>query len=307
MRPGDCEMTDLPLAELDAFAAVAQARSFRNAGKLRGVSASSLSDAVRRLEARQGVRLLNRTTRSVTLTEAGAQLLERLSPTLAEIASALDGINTFRDQPVGRLRLNVPIIVSRCILPAILTDFMARYPDISVEVASQDAFVDVLAEGFDAGIRYEESLDLDMVAIPIGPRRQCFVGAAAPSYLAQHGMPEHPRDLVNHRAIRHRFTNGRTAPWTFESESGEIKVNPKTVLLADMVELEVAAAEAGLGLIFAFEEFVKPSLDAGRLVPVMPAWSQVFSGPFLYYPSRHHLPAPLKAFVEFVKTDRRWS
>ena len=180
-------MSSPDLSDLDAFVAVARARSFRGAAGLRGVSASSLSDALRRLEARLGVRLLNRTTRSVTPTEAGERLLERLGPALGEIAGALDAVNSFRDSPTGTLRLNVPSIVARHILPPIACRFLLAHPGITLEVTAEDSFVDVLAGGFDAGIRYEERIERDMIAVPIGPRRQRFVVAAAPSYLAATG------------------------------------------------------------------------------------------------------------------------
>jgi len=292
------------LSDLDAFVAVARARSFRGAATLRGVSASSLSDALRRLEARLGVRLLNRTTRSVTPTEAGERLLERLGPALGEIAGALDAVNSLRDSPAGTLRLNVPSIVGRHILPPIACRFLAAHPGIRLEVTAEDSFVDVLAEGFDAGVRYEERIERDMIAVPIGPRRQRFVIAAAPSYLAARGRPRHPRDLLDHACIRHRFPSGRVAPWEFERDGKVIRISPEGPLVATSLEMEVAAAVAGLGLISLFEEALRPALDSGALVPVMEEWWQGFSGPFLYYPSRTHMPAPLRAFVDFIRTDR---
>ncbi|MDA4634704.1 LysR family transcriptional regulator, partial [Escherichia coli] len=158
------------------------ARSFRGAAKLRGVSASSLSDAIRRLEERVGVRLLNRTTRSVTPTEAGTRLLERLTPALGEITGALDALNSFRDSPTGTLKLNVPTIVAHCILPPIVNRFLAAHPGIRLEVTTNDTFIDVLAAGFDAGIRYDESIEQDMIAVPIGPRTQRFICVATPAF-----------------------------------------------------------------------------------------------------------------------------
>ncbi|WP_117193722.1 LysR family transcriptional regulator [Rhizobium terrae] len=298
-------MSELPLADLDAFATVARLRSFRAAGKLRGVSASSLSEAMRRLEARLGVRLLNRTTRTVTLTDAGERLLERLAPGLAEIESAIDGINSFRDTPVGRLRLNVPSIVARNVLPEIAGRFLRQYPGITLEVATEDSFVDVLAEGFDAGVRYEEALHQDMIAVPIGPRVQRFVGAAAPSYVAEHGAPLHPRDLLHHRCILHRFANGHIVSWAFEEEGRQFTISPPACLIAGTTELEVSVAIQGLGVIFGFEEFLAPALKSGELVPVLQDWTQSFSGPFLYYHGRRHMPAPLRAFVDFIKADQR--
>ncbi len=297
-------MSNLPLADLDAFAAIARLRSFRAAGKVRGVSASSMSEAMRRLETQLGVRLFNRTTRSVTLTDAGERLLERLTPGLAEIETALDAINSFRDRPAGRLRLNVPGIVARNILPDIATRFLQAYPDITMEISVNDAFVDVLAEGHDAGVRYEEALHQDMIAIPLGPRHQSYVGAAAPAYIERRGMPSHPRELVHHEAVLHRFASGRTISWTFERDGEAITVHPQPRMIAESIDLELAAVRAGLGIIFTFEEFLRDDLASGALLPVLPDWEQAFSGPFLYYPSRRYMPAPLKAFVDFLRHDR---
>jgi DNA-binding transcriptional LysR family regulator len=170
------------LGDLNAFVSVARAGGFREAARATDTSASGLSEAVRRLETQLGIRLLNRTTRSVAPTEAGKRLLERLSPALTEVESALDVVNSFRDKPAGTLRLNVPISAARLVLPGIVWRFLAAYPDIRLEVVAEDSFVDVLAAGFDAGIRYEERLEQDMIAVPIGPRTQRFAAAAAPAF-----------------------------------------------------------------------------------------------------------------------------
>src|SRR5918993_2299803 len=175
--------------DLHAFLAVARARGFRDAARTSGASASTLSGAVRRLEARLGVRLLHRTTRSVTPTEAGARLINRLTPALGEVEAALHVVNGFRDRPAGTLRLNVPVSAARLVLPAIVPPFLAAYPDIRLEVIADDSFVDILAAGCDAGIRYDERLEADMIAVPIGPRVQRFATAAAPAYLGRHGRP----------------------------------------------------------------------------------------------------------------------
>jgi DNA-binding transcriptional LysR family regulator len=291
------------LSDLDAFVAVAQARSFRAAATLRGVSASSLSEAIRRLEGRVGVRLLNRTTRSVTPTEAGTQLLERLNPALGEIASALEALNNFRDSPSGTLKLNVPVIVAQKILPPIVNRFLAAHPGITLEVSASDTFIDVLAAGFDAGIRYDESIERDMIAIPIGPRSQRFVVAAAPAYIARKGKPEHPRELIHHACIRHRFASGVIPGWEFERGGKLIKVTPKGPLIASTAAISVGAAVAGIGLIYTFEEYVSSAIASGELVPVLGAWWQSFTGPRLYYPSRTHMPVPLRAFVDFIQSS----
>jgi DNA-binding transcriptional LysR family regulator len=298
-------MPDVPLDELDAFAAIARQQSFRAAARLRGVSASALSDSMRRLEARLGVRLLNRTTRSVSPTEAGERLLERLRPGLAEIEAALDGINDFRDTPVGRLRLNVPGIVARAILPDIAANFLKTYPGITVDVSTNDALIDVIGEGFDAGVRYEESLQPDMIAVPIGPRTQRYVAAAAPAYIAEHGAPLHPRDLLQHQCILHRFSGGGPLPWPFEENGREFTILPPSRLIGETPDMEVAIACHGIGIIFTFEDFLAPALASGALVPVLEDWWQTFPGPFLYYNSRRQMPQPLKAFVEFLRNERR--
>ena len=291
------------LGDLDAFVAVAHHRSFRGAAARRNVSASSLSETIRRLEERLEVRLLNRTTRSVTPTEAGSRLLERLQPALSEVAAALDTINDFRDTPTGTLRLNVPTIVAKHVLPGIIDRFLLAFPGITLEVIANDTFIDILAAGFDAGIRYDESLERDMVRVPIGPRRQRFRTAASPTYLAKRGRPEHPKELLQHDCIRHRFASGVSPAWEFERDQEVIRIVPQGPLISNTMRLEVHAARQGLGLIHTFAESLDRALAAGELVAVLDDWSPSFSGPYLYYPSRDHMPAPLRAFIDFVKAE----
>ena len=295
------------LGDLAAFVAVARSRGFRDAAKATGGSASGLSEAVRRLETRLGIRLLNRTTRSVAPTEAGARLLERLGPALGEVAAALDVVNGFRDRPAGTLRLNVPVSAARLVLPRIVPPFLAAYPDIYLEVIAEDGFVDMLAAGCDAGIRYDERLEQDMVAIPIGPREQRFATAASSAYLDRRGRPHHPRDLLGHECLRSRFSSGSMPAWEFERDGEVVKVDPTGRLIVRVgaaTELAVDAALAGSGVIHLFEDWLRPHLDAGALEPVLEPWWQRFSGPFLYYPSRRYLPAPLRAFVDFIRSQR---
>lgn len=292
------------LGDLAAFMAVARSGGFREAGRSVGASASSLSEAVRRLEERLGVRLLNRSTRSVVATEAGARLLERLGPALGEIEAALDVVNSFRDRPAGTLKLNVPGSAARLVLPKLVPEFLATYPDILLEVIVDESFVDVLASGCDAGIRYEERLEQDMIAIPIGSRRQRMATAAAPAYLMKRGRPAHPRDLLQHACLRGRFASGAMPPWEFELDREVVAVQPKGPLIVRLgggADLAVDAAVAGTGVIHLFEDWLKPYLDGGALEPVLEPWWRPFGGPFLYYPGRRHLPAPLRAFVDFVK------
>ena len=292
------------VADLNAFLAVASARSFRGAARATGGSASGLSEAVRRLETQLGVRLLHRTTRSVVPTEAGARMMERLGPALAEVQAALDVVNGYRERPAGTLRLNVPVSAVRLVLPAIVPPFLAAYPDIRLEVIAEDGFVDVLAAGCDAGIRYDERLEQDMIAVPVGPRVQRFAAAASPGYLARHGRPEHPRDLLAHACLRGQFSSGAMPPWDFERGGEVVRVDPGGPLLVRVgsaTDLAVDAAVAGTGIIYLFEGWLRPHLDSGALQPVLEPWWQSFPGPFLYYPGRRLLPAPLRAFVDFIK------
>jgi DNA-binding transcriptional LysR family regulator len=292
------------LDDLAAFVAVCRAGGFRDGGRAAGSSASGLSQAVRRLEARLGVRLLNRSTRSVAPTEAGQRLFERLAPALGEVAAAVDVVNAFRDRPMGTLRLNVPTSVARLVLPPILARFLPAYPDIHVEVVTEDGYVDVLAAGCDAGVRYEERLEQDMIAVPIGPRVQMYATAASPAYIAARGMPAHPRDLLHHACLRGQFASGSVAIWEYERDGETLRVDPTgplTVRLGAAADVMVQAAIDGLGVVGLFEGWLRPHLDSGALVPVLRDWWPRFSGPFLYYPGRRHLPAPLRAFVDFIR------
>jgi len=298
-------MTDIQ--DLLAFMAVVNAGGFREGARASGKSASSLSDAVRRLETRLGVRLLNRTTRSVAPTEAGARLMERIVPALGEVESALDVVNEFRNRPSGTLKLNVPVSAARLVLPAIITPFLKSHPDIRLEVVAEDSFVDMLAAGCDAGIRYDERLEQDMIAIPIGPRFQRFATAASPAYLAARGMPEHPRDLLRHACLRGKFPSGAMPLWEFERDGETVTVDPSgplIVRLGGAADLAVQAALDGLGIIFLFEDWLRPYLDSGALVPVLEPWWLRFTGPYLYYPGRRYLPSPLRAFVDFIQSNR---
>jgi len=292
------------LGDLNAFVTVARAGGFRDAARASGVSPSGLSEAVRSLEARLGVRLLNRSTRSVVPTEAGRSLLDRLAPALDEVQGALDIVNAFRDRPTGTLRLNVPLAAARLVLPSILPRFLAAYPDIVVDVAVEDSFVDMLAAGFDAGIRYEERLEQDMIAVPIGPRVQRFAAAAAPAYLARAGRPAHPGELLRHACLAGYFAGGTATPWEFARDGETVRVDPQgplRVRLGAGADLAVHAAVAGAGIVYLFEDWLQPYFTRGELEPVLEPWWLSFSGPFLYYPGRRLVPAPLRAFIDFVR------
>jgi DNA-binding transcriptional LysR family regulator len=295
------------LGDLSAFVAVARAGGFRDAARATSGSPSGLSDAVRRLEAKLGVRLLNRTTRSVVPTEAGRSLLARLGPVLNEVESALDVVNGFRDTPTGTLKLNVPMSAARLVLPSIVPRFLAAYPEIRLEVIADESFVDVLAAGCDAGIRYEEKLEQDMIAVPIGPRVQRMAAAAAPDYLARRGRPQHPRDLLDHDCMRARFASGTVIRWTFERDGETVTIDPPGQLLVQVggaLDLKIDAAVAGTGIVYLFEDWLRPYIERGQLEPVLEPWWPSFSGPYLYYPGRRLVPVPLRAFVDFIRADQ---
>ncbi|MBE8718284.1 LysR family transcriptional regulator [Cellvibrio polysaccharolyticus] len=292
------------MADLTAFVLIVQHGGFRQAARAGGHSASALSEAMRRLENQLGIRLLVRTTRSVTPTEAGTLLLNRLRPALSEVSSALDVLNELRASPRGTLRLNVPVIAARFFLQPIVDGFLKAYPDILLELVVDNNFIDVGASSCDAGIRYGEHLEQDMIAVPIGPRTQRFAVAAAPSYLQQRGLPVHPRDLLQHACLRGRFLSGAMPPWEFERDGQTLTLEPGGPLIVTptAADLAVSAAIAGHGIVYLFEEWLTPHLSSGQLQPLLEDWWPSFTGPFLYYSGKNHLPAPLRAFIDFVKT-----
>jgi DNA-binding transcriptional LysR family regulator len=240
-------------------------------------------------------------------TEAGRSLLARLNPVLNEVESALDVVNGFRDTPTGTLKLNVPMSAARLVLPSIVPRFLAAYPEIRLEVIADESFVDVLAAGCDAGIRYEEKLEQDMIAVPIGPRVQRMAAAAAPDYLARRGRPQHPRDLLDHDCMRARFASGAVIRWTFERDGETVTIDPPGQLLVQVggaLDLKIDAAVAGTGIVYLFEDWLRPYIERGQLEPVLEPWWPSFSGPYLYYPGRRLVPAPLRAFVDFIRADQ---
>lgn len=297
------------LNDLRAFVAVAKSGGFRDAARSGGVSASGLSEAVRRLEAQLGVRLLHRTTRSVTLTEAGTDMLARLLPALAEVQSAVTAVNHFRGKPAGTLKLNVPTSVARLVLPGIIPAFLAMYPDITLEVIIEESFVDVLAAGCDAGVRYGERLEQDMIAVPIGPRVQRIAVAASPVYLDRHGRPGHPRELIGHNCLRGRFPSGAMPAWEFERDGETLHMDPKGPLIIGLggaADLLVDAALNGAGVVYLFEDWLQPHLASGALEPILEPWWPEFPGPFLFYSGRSFMPTPLKAFIDFIRSSNIW-
>ncbi|AJJ19212.1 LysR family transcriptional regulator [Yersinia intermedia] len=294
----------IDIALLHAVVAVAKAGGFREAARMIGSNPSYLSDAVRRVEQQLGVRLFHRTTRTVALTEVGRALMERLMPAMSEVDAALDIVNRFRDTPSGTLRLNVPVSAARLVLPTIVPAFLKRYPDIQLDVVAESNVQDVFRDGCDAGIRYDECLEQDVIALPIGKRQRRFAVAAAPEYLDLHGRPEHPSELLQHRCIRGRYASGIVPEWEFERDGEVVRVKPNGPLMVSIgaaVDLAVATAIAGGGIIYLFEEWLRPAIERGELEAILTPWWQQFSGPYLYYPDRRLIPSPLKAFIDFIR------
>jgi DNA-binding transcriptional LysR family regulator len=296
-------MAGLALNELTALAAVATHRSFRAAAVELGVSPSSLSHSVASVERRLGVRLFNRTTRSVSLTEAGAHFLARINPALREIAGAVETVNQFRDTPAGQLRLNASEGGAERILPIVL-DFMAAYPDMRVDLASDGRMVDIVAEGFDAGVRGAGAVPQDMVAVPLG-FEESFVVAASPAYFAARGAPQVPADLLAHDCIRVRMPSGALLRWEFEQRGEALSIEPPGRLVLGSVNLAVQAAVRGAGVVYVIERAAADELASGALVRVLADWTPPFPGVCLYYPRQGLPSAGLAAFVEHFKKARR--
>lgn len=293
-------MARIDPADLSVFLAIARQGSFRRAAAELGVTPSALSHSLRLVEERIGIRLINRTTRSLALTDAGARLFARINPAFLDINDAIDELNRFRDTPFGTLRLNVPRICARFVLMPIVTRFLATFPDIQLELVVNDALVDVVAEGFDAGIRFGESIAADMIAVPVGPRLS-FAVVATPEYFARHGRPVTPRDLAGKPCIRYRFMGGTLYDWEFERGGEEIAVAVDGPLTLSEQDVMLDAALAGTGMAYLFEEQVRSHVAGGALVRVLEDWCPYYPGFYLYYPSRRQMPSALRAFIDFAR------
>ena len=288
------------LSHLAAFAAVARHSSFRKAGAELTLSTSAISYAIRGLEERLGVQLFHRTTRSVSLTEAGQRLLERLEPALHDVGEALEEMNNFRSTPAGTLRVNMPRVTAQLILPRLLPPFLAAYPDIHFEAVDNDGLIDIVASGFDAGIRFHEQVPEDMIAVPLGgeQRGACV---ASPAYIAARGVPLHPHDLLRHDCIRFRFPSGRLYKWEFEKGATKLEVDvPGRVTFGDM-RLGLEAAVGGLGLSLMLNDQVEELVGEGKLVKVLEDWCPPYPGFQLYYPRQRRVTSALRAFIEFIR------
>jgi DNA-binding transcriptional LysR family regulator len=290
-------------SDLADFAAVAARLNFRRAAVDRGVSPSALSHSIRGLEERLGVRLLNRTTRSVALTEAGAQLLARLRPAFDDIDAAMESINQFRDSPTGMLRLNAPRAAILPLAP-VASLFVQQHPHVRLEIVTDDALIDIVSLGFDAGIRFGEHLAHDMIAVRIGGTQR-FAVVGAPDYFARQGKPSTPHDLHRHACIRRRFPSGAIFHWEFEANGAPLDIDVQGPLTLDDTGLMLQCAIAGAGIAFVLEADVEPFLQAGRLVRVLEDWCPPFPGMFLYHSMHRQMPAALRRFIDTAQALQR--
>jgi DNA-binding transcriptional LysR family regulator len=290
----------LDLAALSAFVAVAEERSFTRAAKRVGVSPSAVSHAMRGLEEAIGVRLLSRTTRSVAPTDAGEQLLARLRPALTDIREALDQVSGLGGKPAGRVRLLVPRLAAKTVLAPRIGQFARDYPDVVLDVTTNDSRMDIVAGGFDAGIHFGEYIEKDMIAVRVSPDlRPAIVGS--PGYFESHPRPKSPRDLPGHRCINFRHGSAGIYRWEFEKGRKSLSIGVDGPLIADDLEIVIRAAIDGVGLAFMSEDDAAPHLASGALVQVLQDWCQPFPGFFMYYPSRRQQPAALSALINALR------
>lgn len=289
-----------PFSDLQSVVAVAEQRSFRGAARALGVSPSALSHAVAAVEERLGVRLFQRTTRSVAVTEAGQRLVSRIRPALTEIADALDTAGASAGAPAGMLRINTAVGAARRIFEPIVVPYLRRYPDMHVDLVTEGRLVDIVAEGFDAGIRLAELVPKDMVAIPCSPPMR-FVVVASPAYLAARKAPRTPADLRSHVCIERRMPSGAPLRWEFGKGAKWLHLDVRGPLTLDTDDLVIAAVLAGVGLGWVNEWNVEALVAEGRLVTVLDPWAQSFPGLAVYYPSHRSASAGLRAFVDLVR------
>ncbi len=288
------------LSQLAVFAAVADHGSFRAAAKDLAIAPSAVSQAVAQLETALGITLLSRTTRSVHLTEAGQKLLTELAPALGNIDAALRTVQDMRTQPSGTVKVSTPRSAAHIFLAPKFKSFGEAYPDIVLDIHIEDQFVDIVAAGFDAGIRLGESLAKDMIAVPLGGALRCPV-VASPAYLEQYGTPQHPQDLIAHRCILKRYSSGGLHQWEFEKQGRRLDVTLNGPLILDDNHLLLQAALDGAGLVSLLEPSVADYLQKGTLTEVLPDWAQQFPGMYIYYPNRRNMRPALRAFIDFFK------
>jgi DNA-binding transcriptional LysR family regulator len=288
------------LNDLDAVIAIARRNSFRPAALDLGISTTALSNAIGKLEANLGVRLFNRTTRSVSLTDAGRVFVEQVGPALRDIHSAMEAMRSQQATPSGTLRINAFATAAREILSPLVLEFLRRYPQVHVDLVTEGRLVDIVAEGFDLGVRVADLVPSDMISVSLGrPQRYAVVGS--PTYFEQHGMPRVPPDLLNHQCIRVRLPNGALYRWEFEKGGQTAQIDVTGPITLDEAGLARTAVLEGIGLGFFMEQNVLADIEAGRLIRVLEDWTPPFSGLCLYYPGRRNPSAALKALIGLAR------
>ncbi|MBD9489261.1 LysR family transcriptional regulator [Ensifer sp. ENS11] len=292
------------LIELEAVVAVARRGGFRAAARDLGMSSSALSHAVAGLEARLGVRLFDRTTRSVSLSAAGEQFIAEVAPALSQIHAAIENVDQHRERPSGTLRLNTSLGAARMILSPLILEYLRRHPEMKVELVTDNRLIDLVEEGFDAGFRLQESLSADMIAVPFSRTIRSIV-VGSPAYFAGREQPRVPADLLRHVCIRMRMSSGSIYRWEFEKRGETVEIDVPGVLTLDETALMHEAVLAGVGLLLITEDLVAEDLAARRLIQVLDDWTPAYPGLSLYYPGRRHAPAKLRAFIDLVKERSR--
>ncbi|MBU2339637.1 MAG: LysR family transcriptional regulator [Alphaproteobacteria bacterium] len=293
-------MRNYNLTDFDAVLAISRRGSFRAAALELGMSASALSNAIAKLEAQLGVRLFNRTTRSVSLTEAGRRFVDQVTPALKDIHQALDTVRSQQETPSGTLRINTFATAGREILAPLVLEFLRRFPEVRIDLVTEGNLVDIVAAGFDFGVRSGDLVPSDMIAIPVGPARHYAV-VASPAYLAGRGLPRVPADLLAHSCIRTRLPNGALFRWQFEAEGQPVLIDVDGPITLDEASLARLAVLASTGIGLFMESDVREDIAAGRLVHVLAEWTPPLEPLCLYYPSRRNPPAAFKVFVDLAR------
>lgn len=293
-------MDQASLKELEAAIAIARRGTFRAASIDLGISTTALSHTIGRLEAGLGVRLFNRTTRSVSLTDAGRLFMQQVAPSLQDLHAALEAVREQRETPSGTIRINAAPFAARAILTPLVFEFLRRYPEMNVDIVTEGKMVDIVRDGFDLGVRVAGLVPSDMIAVSLGrPQRHAVV--ASPEYFEKHGMPVVPPDLLGHRCIRVRLPDGSLFRWRFEKDGEQVQIEVRGQISLDEASLTRTAVLEGAGVGYLFEQDILPEIEAGRVIRVLEDWTPPYPGLCLYYPGRRNLSAGVRAFLELAR------
>ena len=293
-------MEQASLKELEAAVAIARRGTFRAASIDLGISTTALSHTIGRLESALGVRLFNRTTRSVSLTDAGRLFIQHVAPSLQDLHAALETVREQRETPSGTIRINAAPFAARAIISPLVLEFVRRYPDMNVDIVTEGRMIDIVRDGFDLGIRVAGLVPSDMIAVSLGrPQRHAVVGS--PAYFERHCVPVVPPDLLTHKCIRVRLPDGSTYRWRFEKDGEQVQIDVEGQISLDEASLTRAAVLAGAGIGYLFEQDILPEIKTGRVIRVLEDWTPPYPGLCLYYPGRRNLSAGVRAFLELAR------